>query len=151
LRRDFDADNIGAAVLATAVGRIANMTNTQKFYIFIISAMLLATGIFFAGGRWVSLGFPIGIACGSCESSLSGRRIFASSDHLLTNLGLRTNSTYSILDVEGRHLEVRGDEVTMDTTTKLSLPAGCKSVEFVVKADVLTIWVDGQPIHRMRR
>jgi hypothetical protein len=127
------------------------MTKSQNRYILIIIALILATGVFFAGGRWVSLGFPIGIACGSCESSLSGRRIFASSDHLLTNLGLHSNSTYTILDVEGRHLEVKGDEVTIDKTTKLSVPAGCKSIEFVVKADVLTIWVDGQPIRRMRR
>ena len=141
----------GAAALATAVGRISDMTRSQNRYILIIIALILATGVFIAGGRWVSLGFPIGIACGSCESSLSGRRIFASSDHLLTNLGLHSNSAYTILDVEGRHLEVKGDEVTIDKTTKLSLPAGCKSIEFVVKADVLTIWVDGQPIQRMRR
>jgi hypothetical protein len=151
LRRDFDADKIAGAVLAALSRRIADMTTTQKRHIFIIMAMILATGAFFVGGRWVSLGFPIGIACGSCESSLDDRRIFASSDHLLTNLGLRTNSTSSILDVEGRHIEVKGDDVTIDKTTKVSLPTGCKSIEFVVKADVLTIRVDGQPIQRLPR
>jgi hypothetical protein len=151
LRRDFDADKIGEAVLAATSRRIGDMTTTQKHHILIIMAMILAIGIFFVGGRWVSSGFPIGIACGSCETSLDGRRIFASSDHLLTKLGLRTNSTSSILDVEGRHIEVKGDNATIDKTTKVSLPTGCKSIEFVVKAVVLTIWVDGQPIQRLRR
>jgi hypothetical protein len=81
LRRDFDAAKISWAVLAASSRRIADMTLTQKRYTLIIMAMILATGAFFVGGRWNSLGFPIGIACGSFESSLDGHKISSSSDH----------------------------------------------------------------------
>ena len=106
-------------------------------------AVLLATA-----GRWVVTGCPIGYQCGSCIAFLKGRKIVASSDHLLGNISLETRSDSATLFVEGRQIAVRSDEAVIDGTTSVKIPAACKEIEFTVSRGILEVWADGMPLEQ---
>jgi hypothetical protein len=101
--------------------------------------------------RWVNSGCPVGFACGSCASELTGRRVVASSDHLLTKLDLHAMKTSTSIDIEGRHVEVAGDQVVIDKATKITIPSACKVIEFVARGEVLTVLADGKRVREMGR
>jgi hypothetical protein len=111
-----------------------------------VLSVLLATA-----GRWIASGCPVGFSCGSCQTSLGGRTIVASSDHLLTNVSLMGDKDSVRLDVEGRDIVVRGSEVAIDGATRCLIPTGCKQLEFVASGDVLRVSADGESIQEIHR
>jgi hypothetical protein len=124
--------------------------NRKRIGIAFISAALAAFFVVKAV-RWVASGCPLGFACGSCASELTGRKVFASSDHLLMNLKLHAMKASTRIDIEGRHVDVAGDQVVIDKTTKFTIPSACKVIEFVAKGEVLTVLADGQRVREMGR
>jgi hypothetical protein len=76
----------------------------------IMLAVMVLSVILATAGRWIASGCPTGFPCGSCQTSLSGRAVVASSDHLLTNISLMGDKDSVVLDVEGRNVVVRGSQ-----------------------------------------
>jgi hypothetical protein len=109
-------------------------------------AVILATA-----SHWIASGCPIGFACGACQTSLGGRMIIASSDHLLTHISLFSDTKSAVLDVEGARIVVRESEVSVDGTTPCLIPAGCKKIEFKAAGGVLRILADGETIREIHR
>jgi hypothetical protein len=113
---------------------------------------IMVLSVFFAtAGRWIASGCPVGFCCGSCSTSLGGRAIVASSDHLLANVSLRADKESVVLDVDGRDVVVRGSEVAVDGTTRCLIPSGCKRLEFMVSGGVLRVSADGKTLQQIRR
>ena len=83
--------------------RLPRMTTRRWMIAVTVLSVLLATA-----GRWIASRCPIGFSCGSCQTSLGGRAIVASSEHLLTNISLMGDKDSAQLDVEGRDIVVRG-------------------------------------------
>jgi hypothetical protein len=102
-------------------------------------------------GRWVASGCPVGFCCGSCGTSLGGRSIVASSDHLLTNVSLIGDRNSVLLDVEGRKAVVRESELVVDGTTRCLIPSGCKRIEFMASGGVLRVSADGRIFQKIQR
>jgi hypothetical protein len=109
-------------------------------------AVILATA-----SHWIASGCPIGFACGACQTSLGGRMIVASSDHLLTHISLFSDTKSAVLDVEGARIVVRGSEAAVDGTTRWLIPAGCKKIEFMASGGVLRVLADGETIQEIHR
>src|SRR5215469_13808646 len=97
--------------------RVPRMTTRRWMIAVMVLSVLLATV-----GRWIASGCPVGFSCGSCQTSLGGRAIAASSDHLLTDIGLVGDKDSVRLDVEGRDIVVRGSEVAIDGVTRCLIP-----------------------------
>jgi hypothetical protein len=127
-----------------AMGKVPMHIRTMMLAVMALS-VILATN-----GRWIASGCPVGFSCGSCQTSLGGLAIVVSSDHLLTNISLNSDKSSAVLNVEGRHIVVRGSEVAMDGTTRSLIPTGCKQIEFMASGGVLRVSADGkllQEIH----
>ncbi|MFO0891171.1 MAG: hypothetical protein U0790_18760 [Isosphaeraceae bacterium] len=106
---------------------------------------LLATAI-----RWLASGCPLGWPIGSCVTKVGGLDVVASSDHLLTNIGLRTSGNSVILNVEGRSVVIRNGELLIEGAVECLIPPGSRHVEFAATGDVLRIMVDGKIIREAR-
>src|SRR5262249_26256913 len=100
--------------------RLPRITTRRWMLAVLVFSVILATA-----GRWIASGCPVGFCCGSCQTSLGGRAIVASSDHLLTNISLVGDKDSALLDVEGRKVVVRGSEVAVDGTTRCLIRSGC--------------------------
>jgi hypothetical protein len=109
-----------------------------------VLSVLLATA-----GRWIASGCPVGFCCGSCQTSLGGRAIVASTYHLLTNVSLVGDKDSVLLDVDGRNVVVRGSEVAVDGTTRCLIPSGCKQLKFLASGGVLRVSADGKTIQEI--
>jgi hypothetical protein len=127
------------------MARVRMRIRTMMLAVMVLS-VILATA-----GRWIASGCPVGFSCGSCQTSLGGRAVVASSDHLLTNISLTGDKDSVVLDVEGRNVVVRGSEVAIDGTTRCLIPSGCKQLEFMASGGVLRVLVDGKPLQEIRR
>ena len=102
-------------------------------------------------GRWVAAGGPVHFVSDVCATSVGGRAIVASSDHLLTNVSLTSDSTSAVLDVEGRRVVVRGGEVAVDGATPWPIPPGCTRIDIRASGRVLRISADRQTIREVPR
>ncbi len=126
---------------------------TRKSRRIAIILMGAALAVFFVVRivRWVKAGGPVGFAAGSVASELTGRRVVASSDHLLTRLQLHAMKAATSIDVGGRHVDVAGDEIVVDKAMKFAIPAGSKVIEFIAKGEVLTVLADGKKVREIGR
>ena len=100
-------------------------------------------------GRWIVTGGPVGYCCGSCQTDLGGRAIIGSSYYFLTNISLMADQTTAVLNVGGRQVVVRGDEVAVDGTPVTLIPAGCKRLEVSASAGILRVLADGKTIREV--
>jgi hypothetical protein len=109
-------------------------------------SVILATA-----GRWIASGCPVGFCCGSCQTSLGGRAIVASSDHLLTHISLVGDKDSVRLIAEGNNVVVRGSEMAFGGTNRCLIPSGCKRLEFRASGRVLRVLADGRTLKEIRR
>ena len=102
-----------------------------------------------ATGRWFASGCPVGFACGYCQSSLGGRAILASSDHLFETTSMTCDGTSADLSVGGKRILVHGEEVTVDGSAVSVIPAGCETLEIKAVGSVLHVIADGKTIRKV--
>ena len=106
-------------------------------------AVILATA-----SHWIALGCPVGFACGACQTSLGGRMIVASSDHLLTHISLFSDTKSAVLDVEG--CVSLSAEARRRSTARLgvSSPLGVRRLNSWLRAAFSGSWPMGKPYER---
>jgi hypothetical protein len=124
--------------------RLPRMTTRLWMIAVMVLSVLLATA-----GRWIASGCPVGFCCGSCQTSLGGQAIVASSDHLLTNVSLVSDKNTVRHDEEGRDIVVRGSGVAIDGATRCLIPTGCKRLDFMASGGVLRVLADGKTIQEI--
>ena len=86
----------------------------------------------------------------SSKGAAAALDVVASSDHLLTNIGLLTSGNSVILNVEGRSVVIRNGELLIEGAVECLIPPGSRHVEFAATGDVLRIMVDGKIIREAR-
>jgi hypothetical protein len=80
---------------------------------------------------------------------LGGRAIIGSSYYFLTNISLTADQTTAVLNVGGRQVVVRGDEVAVDGAPVTLIPAECKRLEVSASAGILRVLADGKTIREV--
>jgi hypothetical protein len=115
----------------------------------IIFGVVSLTIVLASIGRWIVSGCPVGFSCGSCQSASGGRTILGSSYNLLTNISMTADKTVAVLDLAGRHVVVRGNELAVDGTARNSIPPGCKQLEFTASGTLLRVSADGKIIQEI--
>jgi hypothetical protein len=126
------------------------MATLRKHIGKLLFALLALSVLLAVAVPWVANGCPVGFSCGSGQTSLHGMAIIASSDHLLTHVSLSGQKDAVTLDVEGRHVVVRGRTVDVDGTPRVLIPRGCKKVEVMASGAVLRVLADDKPIQEIR-
>jgi hypothetical protein len=100
---------------------------------------------------WVDAGCPIGFAWRSHGSGLPGRTVIASSDHLLTHLDVHTRQTSVRIYIEGRQVDVAGDQVVIDKGRPITVPSASKLIVIAAKGDALIVYADGEKVAEVGR
>src|SRR5262249_22207026 len=137
-------------ILAQANSNLERLMAKRQTRIRTLVIAAIALSVILASiGRWIVSGGPVGYCCGSCQTQLGGRAIIGSSYYFLTKISLMADQTRAVLNVGGRQVVVRADEVAVDGTPETLIPAECKRLEVSASAGILRVLADGKTIREV--